>query len=108
MHKEFVRIECEVSDSQKYIKFKVARLKTECVTCDRIVSCGENLLFESHVNLHQLNDILRGGKQKRSKQKISDQGKIKGHIRRPLLKNNLMRRTVFSIQTESRQERSQS
>ena len=34
--------------------------------------------------------------------------KMKGHIRRPLLKNNLMHRTVFSIQTESRQERSQS
>ena len=68
MHKEFVRIECEVSDSQKYIKFKVARLKTECVTCDRRISCGESLLSESHVNLHQLNDNLRGGKQKRSKQ----------------------------------------
>lgn len=34
--------------------------------------------------------------------------KIKGHIRRPLLKDNLMHRTAFSIQTESRQERSQS
>ena len=72
MHKEFVRIECEVSDSQKFIYIQVAHLKTECATCDWGVSCGESLLSESHVSLHQLNDNLRGGKQKRSKQKISD------------------------------------
>ena len=68
MHKEFVHMECEVSDSQKYIKIQVARLKTECATCGRRVSCGESLLSESYVNLHQLNDDLRGGKQNRSKQ----------------------------------------
>ena len=31
-------------------------MKIECATCDRRVSCGESLLSESHVNLHQLND----------------------------------------------------
>ena len=108
MHKKFVRIECEVSDSQKFI------YKLSCTFENRMCNLWQESKLRRKLTFwvtRQPASAQRQFERKKTKEvETVDFRPVKNERSHPqtFTENNLMHRTVFSIKTESRQERSQS